>query len=295
MIIEKNVLINIDGEEYDVMIRVNKKKPIIKIDMIEEDEEIINNLYKYISKKSGISYGIIENHINKIKDDRRKNNLIIYVYKNIDHEYYYKSGEILAVYLARHIKEKNLKLTDIKSEYNDLLYYHYIRGEYGMMKLLFKNELYTIENIEELYYILSIPDSNEIMCSLEVYNLQCKAFIKGYDIEKYKNKYSLPYDVLMESWDKIENRINFSNIRIYELNINELITKNENKQLLYRVCEDGLEDRAMRILEDEEKNINKLRYAQYKDDNALKVALEYDMKKVVYKMIYMREIMDIKE
>jgi len=211
----------------------------------------------------------IDERINKIDDDNFKNEIIIELYNSVC--YYFEKNndnEDVLLYLSKLM---------IKYNHINLYGWHKAFKNYKIIRFLFDNKLYSLNNKTELSSILSIPIINDELNEHETIKLRNDALCK-YNLEVIKYDYDFVYEDILNNYDNIKDRLILCDIYV-----------GNHQELLEVVCLNNLSILALKILEDEEKYINKLKKPQYINDIALQNAIKNNMVNVVFKIVQMRQ------
>lgn len=293
-----NIPIVIDNDKFNITIAINKiqtlKTNTVKLEdkQINNYESIKNDLIDNLNGKYRDNLELIKEKIDVINDKLQREKVISSLYDRLCecYENEGKNGDIL-LYFARLIKEYGIGYTNCIC-YGSVYEYLLSQQRYKTMKYLLDKGFYEYGEYYDLFFIMNIPNINNTFSVIDTLNFKTEALLK-YDINNYKKKYSFDYDALIHSYDKIKNIMIFNDINV--LNSNGVSNFMDNfygnnvYKLLDKVCENGLMEIALRVLEDEEKNNGNLEEAQYMSEYALEKALENNMVEVVFKMVSMRK------
>jgi len=327
-----NVPITVDGKELNITITINKTQSLttetekledIKLPFVskeefeltfaEDNDEIRRLLLENINGKYKNNLELVEEKLNNIKDEQYKNGTIKKLLEVVKKSYNDENeNENILLYLVKKIRSVYLSSTFGYLRFSRLNNDYGEKANYKIIKLLLENNLYDTDSYCDFGDILYFPSAN--IDDNECMNIIFKAFNK-YDAkivnEFIKERYcGLPYYLIVFNYNGIKDKINFCDVTVYkELTTN--IQKLCPIGLLDCLCDDGQTEIALRVLDDEDKYIEKIKNSQimdkfntlknkkqndeidrmmeYTSEYALKRALENNMVDVVFKMVQMRQ------
>jgi len=247
---------------------------------------------------------LIETKLNEIHDLEEKKRVVLQLHNEIEKYYKNTNRPKLIIFIAKIINDNYLDCINVPSYYchicgcgcngNEnmkitLIIYYLIAKEIKIVKLLFDNGLYNINNTNELYGIIFFKyinrdmyyENNDIKKLID--DLEDKALLKGYDLQKYIDTYDICYELLKRNFHKIENRISITSPFILDI-----------------ACHRGDSEIALKVLEDTEQQIcvikhennmdlKKDRFNFYNDEIIYNNAKNNNMHRVINKMKYLRD------